>query len=303
MSHSKHLIVIAGPTAVGKTALSLGIAEHFKTEIISADSRQIYKEMEIGTAKPNAAELARVPHHLINSHSIEENYDAGSFARDAEAILSKLFESKDVVILVGGSGLYIKALCDGLDEMPETNPSIREELNRLWDEGQKQNLLEELESKDPTYFELVDHSNRQRVIRALEIFRSTGKPYSEYRGQAPAKLDKLYAIHKIGLELDREVLYERINTRMDAMINNGLFKEAERLYPLKHLNALQTVGYSEIFQFMDGHYDKEEAIRLLKRNSRRYAKRQMTWFKKDIEFKWFSPNSPNTILDFLNSKI
>jgi tRNA dimethylallyltransferase len=242
--------------------------------------------MTIGTAKPSDEELAMAKHHFIESHSIDQFYSAGAYERDALSLLDELFRTHDQLICVGGSGLYLKALWQGFDDMPSVKKGMREKLNHEFIQQGIDPLLAELKIKDPVYFEQVDRMNHQRVIRALEVIRSTGKPFSEYRKKEPAS-QRPFENVKIGLEMDREQLNERIDERMDQMIANGLFEEAEKLYPHKEMNALQTVGYKEIFDFMDGKYDREEAIRLLKRNSRRYAKRQMTWFKADPEIHWF----------------
>jgi tRNA dimethylallyltransferase len=299
--NNKQLIVIAGPTAVGKTSFAIDLALYFNTEIISADSRQFYKEMTIGTAKPTFQELNAAKHHMIDSLSIAENYDAGKFSEEAEELLKELFLKFNKVVLVGGSGMYVKALCDGLDSIPEVADEIREELNQSWINGNKEILLRELQENDPEYYETVDHNNRQRVTRGIEVFRATGRPYSFFRKGDKKKAIKDYSVIKIGLELDREELYKRINERMDQMISDGLFKEAEKLYKHRELNALQTVGYREVFSFLDGEYDKEETIRLLKRNSRRYAKRQMTWFKRDEEFTWFRPMDRKIVINYIET--
>lgn len=299
--NNKQLIVIAGPTAVGKTSFAIELALHFNTEIISADSRQVFREMNIGTAKPSSQELSIVKHHMIDSLSLTEDYDAGKFSEEAEELLKELFLRLDKIVVVGGSGMYIKALCDGLDSMPEVADDIREELNKLWMNGQRENLLEELQQHDPEYYEAVDHNNRQRVIRGIEVFRATGIPYTTFRKGKKKVINRDYSVVKIGLELDREDLYSRINDRMDQMIMDGLFDEARELYAQRELNALQTVGYREIFSFLDGDFDQEEAIRLLKRNSRRYAKRQMTWFKRDEEFVWFNPVDREKVIHYIES--
>ncbi|PIB36014.1 tRNA (adenosine(37)-N6)-dimethylallyltransferase MiaA [Reichenbachiella sp. 5M10] len=296
------LVVIAGPTAVGKTALSIRLATTYQTEILSADSRQFYREMEIGTAKPDQDELEAVPHHFINSHSVEEEYDAGQFAEDADALLQRLFEAHDVVFVVGGSGLYIKALCEGLDEMPAVPAGIRETLREELETVGLEVLLAELEEADPVYYAQVDRHNHQRVIRALEVIRATGRPFSSHR-QAKPKRQRSYDVLKIGIHEDRKTLYQRIDDRMDVMIAEGLFDEAEALYPHRTLNALQTVGYREIFGYLDGAYDRAEAVRLLKRNSRRYAKRQMTWFSRDDEFHWFERGEVAAIQTLIDEKI
>lgn len=302
MSNLNLLVVVVGPTAVGKTAVTISLAQHFKGEIISSDSRQFYKEMEIGTAKPNPEEMALVPHHFVNSHTIHQDYDAGAFASDAEALLSSLFQKNKVQFMVGGSGLYVKAFCDGLDEMPETDLKIREELNKQLETEGLGNLLEELKGADPVYYTEVDQKNPQRVIRGLEVIRSTGLPYSHFR-QGGSKKEHPFQMVRIGLDMDRALLYERIDRRMDLMIEQGLFDEAKRLFPYREKNALQTVGYKEIFDYLEGRYDRGEAIRLLKRNSRRYAKRQMTWFRKDEEVQWFRPDQLNEIIQFIESTL
>ncbi len=295
MNSPKTLVVIVGPTAVGKTALAIALAKHFQTEIISADSRQFYKELELGTAKPNALELSSVPHHLINSHSIADVVDAGEFERLALQILDKIFKKHDLAIAVGGSGLYIQALCEGLDAVDVRDDVLREELNALTlDELQM--MLKEL---DPEYFEEVDVQNPQRLMRAIEIVRITGKKYSEIR--TGARKSRAFNCIKIGLNDEREILYDRINRRVDDMIANGLEGEAKLLIPYKNTYALQTVGYSEWFDYFDGKITKEQCIDLIKRNSRRYAKRQLTWFRRDKEVNWFGVDQLNEILMFIES--
>lgn len=280
------LIVLLGPTAVGKTALAIRLALHFRTHILSADSRQVFREMEIGTAKPTADDLALVPHHFINSRSIHDSYDAGAYGLEARQVLDDLFRTHSKVILCGGSGLYIKALLEGFDDMPEIPSNVRETVIRDYQEKGIGWLQEEVRTTDPDYFEVVDRNNPQRLMRSLEVIRQTGQPFSGFHRREKRALP--FDVAKIGLTLDREVLYKRIDDRMDAMVANGLFAEAELLFPLRHLPALQTVGYQEIFGFLQGEYDREEAIRLLKRNSRYYAKRQMTWFRRDPEIQWFN---------------
>jgi tRNA dimethylallyltransferase len=285
---SKLLIVIAGPTAVGKTDFCVRLAQALQTEVISADSRQFYRELNIGTAKPSEAELQGVPHHFINSHSIDTLYSAGAFERDALAVLDTLFETKDVVLLTGGSGLYIKAVCEGLDDLPETPPELRSELmQRLETEGLEV-LQAQLQTLDPVYCAQNDLQNTQRVVRALEVSLLTGKPYSSFREHQPAQ--RPFEIVQIALDRDREELYRRIDVRMDAMLAAGLVEEVRSLLTYRSHNALQTVGYKEVFDHLDGLYDYNEMVRLLKRNSRRYAKRQITWFKHQGNFKWFQAN-------------
>ena len=297
MMKEKQLIVIVGPTAVGKTALAISLAQRHKTEIISADSRQIYRELEIGTAKPTPKELSAVRHHFINSQSIIEEYDAGQFGREALERIHHLFQHHEKIVLCGGSGLYVKAVTEGFDEMPEVPEGVREGIVRNYQEKGLAWLHQQLEEADPDYFASVDQQNPQRLMRALELSLATRKPMATLR--KASKLQHPFQVLKIGLELEREELYSRIDQRMDAMIEHGLFDEAAKLYPQRHLNALQTVGYREIFDFIDGLYDRDEAIRLLKRNSRRYAKRQFTWFKKDKEITWFTPDSALAIRKFI----
>jgi tRNA dimethylallyltransferase len=291
------LIVVVGPTASGKTALAMRLAEHFDTEIISADSRQVYRELEVGTAKPDGLQLSRVPHHFINNKSITEAYDAGTFGREARATIDKLFERHSYVVMCGGSGLYIKAVLEGFDELPAATTDSRLEIADAYKEKGIDWLQDQVRELDPQYFEIVDKQNPQRLMRALEVIRTSGKPYSQFRKKKTADLP--FHVVIIGLEIDRDILYQRIDARMDAMIQRGLFAEAEKFFTMRHLNALQTVGYQEIFGFLEGAYDKEEAVRLLKRNSRHYAKRQYTWFKKNKAIHWFTPDDWKGILKLI----
>lgn len=297
MSSKRYVLVVIGPTAVGKTAMSIELARHYNTAIISSDSRQFYRETTIGTAKPTAAERAAAPHYLVDSLSIHDDYQAGQFERDALALLEQLHARHELVIVTGGSGLYVKALCEGLDEMPAVQAGMREKLNAEFAEQGLEPLLRELAQQDPVYYEQVDRDNHQRVIRALEVIRSTGQPFSAFRRKSLAQ--RPFETIKIGLTLAREELYQRIDQRMDAMIKAGLFEEARGLFEYRHLNALQTLGYTEIFGYLEGQYDYEEAVRLLKRNSRRYAKRQLTWFQKDPEIRWFEQPDFATLCDYV----
>jgi len=297
--NSKKLIVIVGPTAVGKTEIALRLAEYFRTEIISADSRQIYKELKIGTAKPSTEELARVHHHFINTHSITQDYDAGEYGREALSRIHQLFEIHDTLIMCGGSGLYIKAVLEGFDEMPEIPAGTREKIVEEFKSKGLPWLQKEVETADPDYFAEVDSKNPQRLMRALELYRVANIPVKQLRKKT--KLEHSFEVIKIGLEVSRDELYKRIDARMDQMVEMGLFEEAEMFYPHRALNALQTVGYREIFGCLDGEYDKEEAIRLLKRNSRRYAKRQLTWFKRDTEIQWFRPGQIQEVVKLIDS--
>jgi len=298
---NKYLLIIVGPTAVGKSELCLNLAKNFKTEILSSDSRQFFREMELGTAKPSAEELEMIPHHFINTLSIHQEYDVRQYEKEALFLLEKLFVEHDLVIMTGGSGLYIDAICQGFDDIEAVDPSIRKDLIKSFQLDGIGPLQSELLDVDPEYYRTVDLQNPQRLIRGLEVFRGTGKPFSTFREKKIQP--RPFEIIKIGLDRDREELYTRINMRMDQMIEKGLFEEAQDLFSLRYLNALKTVGYSEIFGFIEGKYDREEAVRLLKRNSRRYAKRQLTWFKKDEKTTWFSSSQFSEIQNFVKSHI
>lgn len=288
LSQDKTLIVICGPTAVGKTDYAIELAEKLCTEIISADSRQLYCEIPIGTAQPTVEQLNRVKHHFIACRSVEEDYNAGMFERDALKLLDELFQQHDTVICCGGTGLYIKALCEGLDDLPEADEAVRLELTeRLESEG-LESLQNQLKQLDPVHFERMDTQNPQRVIRALEVCLSTGKPFSSFHEKQ--KSQRPFKIQKIGLEMPREELYDRINRRVDIMLENGWLEEAKDVYDKRHLNALNTVGYKELFQHLDGDMTLEEATEKIKTNTRRFAKRQLTWFKKEEEVEWINPS-------------
>lgn len=301
MADKENLILIVGPTAVGKTSLCLNLAKKFNTEIVSCDSRQFYREMNLGTAKPTPEELQQVPHHLINSLSIEDEYDVRKFENDALEILAEIFKKNSIALMTGGSGLYADAITKGLDEIPDVDPEIRKSIISEFEKKGLEWLQSEIEKVDPEYHQLVDRQNPQRLMRALEVFRGTGLKFSSFR--VKKKAIRPFSIIKIGLERDREDLYQRIDLRMDQMVNSGLFDEADALFGKRHLNALQTVGYSEIFGYLEGKYNREEAIRLLKRNSRRYAKRQMTWFRRDSEIKWFHPEQQEEIMAWIETQI
>ncbi|UJP67135.1 tRNA (adenosine(37)-N6)-dimethylallyltransferase MiaA [Mongoliitalea daihaiensis] len=295
------VVVLAGPTAVGKTELAIKLANEFNTEIISADSRQFFKEMNIGTAKPSAQELSLARHHLIDSHSIFDSYDVKQFEKDVLLLLEQLFIKYPVVILTGGSGLYIDAVCKGFDEIPDISSSVRADIIDSYEKYGITWLQTEVKQLDPNYFEVVDQKNPQRLMRALEVCRATGQAYSSFRNKK--SVERTFKIIKIALERDREELYSRIDHRMDRMLEQGLLEEAQQLYPYKELNALQTVGYTEIFGFLDGEYDLEEATRLLKRNSRRYAKRQLTWFRRDEAYQWFNPSQEQEIIRWVRHQL
>jgi tRNA dimethylallyltransferase len=287
---TKTLIVIAGPTAVGKTAIAIELAKQLKTEIISADSRQFYREMSIGTAKPTDKELAAAKHYFINSHSVTENFSVGDFEKQSLQLLDELFKTHNKIIMAGGSGLYIQAVTRGFDDLPVADEGIRIRLNQDLAEKGIQFLQDALKTADPDYYQQVDLNNPQRLIRALEVFESTGKPFSSFRKATVNK--RPFNCIKIGLDLPRDVLYERINQRVDAMIDQGLIEEARSLLSYRHLNALNTVGYSELFDHFEGKTGLDTAIELIKQNTRRFAKRQLTWFRKDKEIKWFMADSP-----------
>jgi tRNA dimethylallyltransferase len=295
------LIVIAGPTAVGKTGVSVQMAKKLGCDIISADSRQFYKELSIGTAKPTEDEMSGVTHHFIDFMSVQEEFSAGKFELAVMDLLPKIFYKTNRVIMTGGSGLYIQAVCEGMNDIPDVDPTFRKDLYKELDQHGLETLVEELKVKDPDYYHAVDINNPQRVIRALEICRGSGRPYSSFRQDQKNRRD--FQIVKIGLDREREDLFRRIDERIEKMIERGLFDEARRNYPFRHLNALKTVGYKEIFEYIDGKYDYNEAVRLLKRNSRRYAKRQLTWFRKDPEFEWLHPEDLKSILTIIRQRI
>ncbi|MDR2027640.1 MAG: tRNA (adenosine(37)-N6)-dimethylallyltransferase MiaA [Prevotellaceae bacterium] len=288
------LLVLLGATGTGKTDLSISLAKYFGTEIISADSRQIYMELDIGTAPPAPEQLDEVKHHFIKSRSIFDEYTAGKYETDALKVIGKLFETNDYVWLVGGSGLYIDAVCKGIDDIPATDPELRKNIVKRYREEGIDSLRCELERLDPDICSTLDIHNPQRVIRALEACVSSGKPYSSLRKNF--EKSRPFNIIKIGLTIDRNLLYNRINTRVDRMMEAGLEKEAEKLYRFKELNALKTVGYRELFDYFDGKTGLEKSVELIKRNTRRYAKRQITWFARYPEIRWFHPDDFDGII-------
>lgn len=294
----KNLIIIAGPTAVGKTALSIELAKFYNCPIISADSRQFYKEMSIGTAKPTKEEMQDVPHYFINNISIHDTYNVGQFERDAIECIETLFKDHEQLILVGGSGLYINAILNGVDEFEEIPSHIREQLIKDFEEKGITYLQEELKLKDEVYYNQVDLNNPQRIMRALEVCIHTQKPYSSFRTKE--KKQRPFETINILINTDREALYDRINKRVDVMMQNGLLEEVKTLYPYKHLNALNTVGYKELFDFIDGKCTLEDAVNLIKQNSRRYAKRQLTWFNHQGDFETFAPTDLEKLKAYLD---
>ncbi|MDO9595783.1 MAG: tRNA (adenosine(37)-N6)-dimethylallyltransferase MiaA [Lutibacter sp.] len=282
---NNYLITVIGATAIGKTALSIQLAKHFNTDIISCDSRQFFKEMNIGTAVPSAEELAAVTHHFIQNKSILDHYSVGQFEKDALKKLDELFLKNNIVVMVGGSGLYTNAVLEGFDDFPEIAPEIRLKLNKQIEDGELEILQNQLKELDPESYNDIEIENPHRLIRALEICIGTGKPYSSFKNKNKTKRN--FIPIKIGLTADREIMYHRINQRVDIMLQEGLLDEANKLYPHKELNALQTVGYRELFDYFDGKYSLEFAIEEIKKNTRRFAKRQVTWNKKDENIHWF----------------
>ncbi|SFI73965.1 tRNA (adenosine(37)-N6)-dimethylallyltransferase MiaA [Myroides guanonis] len=300
--NKNYLIVIVGPTAIGKTALAIEIAKRYKSEILSCDSRQFFKEMTIGTAVPSKEELASVPHHFIQNKSIFENYSVGDFEREGIALLDELFEKNPIQVMVGGSGLYVNAILNGLDDFPNIDPSIRIKLNTLLEKEGIEYLQEQLKELDPEHYQRVAIKNPQRVIRALEICLGTGKTYSSFLNQK--KNIRNFTPIVIGIQAEREIMYERINKRVDIMIQNGLIEEVTALYPYRELNALQTVGYREIFSYLNKEITLDFAIEEIKKNTRRFAKRQLTWFKKDENTHWIDyTSSTEQVVDFLDKTI
>ena len=295
------LLVLLGPTAVGKTELSLRLAEKLGSPIISSDSRQLYRDLPIGTAAPTAAEQARVKHYMVGTLGLEDYYSASQFETDVLALLSILYKERDAVVMTGGSMMYIDAVVKGIDDIPTVLPEIREALWREYAEHGLQPLLDELRKADPKHYDEVDKQNYKRVIHAVEICRQTGKPYSSFRTNQ--RKQRPFQILQIGLQRDREELYERINLRVDKMMEAGLLDEARRVYPFRHLNSLNTVGYKELFRYFDGEWTLAEAVEKIKRNSRVYARKQMTWFKRNPDIVWFHPDDEEAIFRFVNQKI
>ena len=282
---AKYLITIVGPTAIGKTSLSIALAQHFKCEIISCDSRQFFKEMTIGTAVPSNEELAAAKHNFIHNKSIFENYTVGDFEKEAITKLDELFLNNDYVVMVGGSGLYVDAVLKGFDEFPEIATSVRDEVTKNYEKLGIEYLQTELQKRDPNYFAVVAKENPQRMMRALEVCIGSGKPYSSFLNLK--KNSRNFTPILIGLEAERSLIYDRINQRVDIMMNEGLLAEAKDLFPQKNLNALQTVGYRELFSYFDGEISLKFAIEEIQKNTRRFAKRQLTWFKRNEDTKWF----------------
>jgi tRNA dimethylallyltransferase len=298
---NKTVILIAGPTAVGKTAVAIQLAKHFHTEIISADSRQCFNEISIGVAKPSAEELKEVKHYFINSHSIHETVTAASYEKYALDAVAEIFQQHDIAVMVGGTGLYIKAFCEGMDEIPAVDETLRNELQQQLQQHGIEWLQQQLQQHDPLFAEKGEMQNPQRMLRALEVVKSTGESILAFR--KGEKQQRNFSIIKIGLDLPREELYNRINHRVDVMMEEGLLKEAKEVYPLRQLNALQTVGYRELFDHFDGNCSLKKAVNKIKQNSRHYAKRQLTWFRRDEAMKWFHPSQLKEIIQLISTEI
>jgi tRNA dimethylallyltransferase len=298
---NKTCIIISGPTAVGKTSVAIQVARHFGTEIISADSRQCFKELNIGVAKPSAAELAAVKHHFINSHSIHDELHAAGFEQYALQAVESVFQQNDIAVMTGGTGLYIKAFCEGIDEIPPVLPGIREKIMATLETSGLAWLQQQVKEQDPLYYATGEIQNPQRLVRALEVVQSTGKSIRHF--QQGKKVERNFRIIKTSLELPKEELHRNINHRVDDMMTQGLLQEVTTLMPWRGLNALQTVGYTELFDYLDGKSTLEQAVDLIKKNTRQYAKRQMTWFRRDKDITWFSPQDVSGIIDWGQSKV
>lgn len=298
---NNNLIVLLGPTGVGKTDIAIRLAQHFSSEIISCDSRQFYREMRTGTAVPSDEQLRLVKHHFIQFITADKYYSSSIFERDVLALLPSLFSKNKIVIMAGGSGMYIDAVCHGTDDIPDVEQEVRDKYNSLYIETGIEGLRQALKILDPEHYKRVDLRNHKRIIRALEICESTGRPYSSFLLRT--RRDRDFRIIKTGLNMDREELYDRINRRVDKMVSDGLEEEARELFQQRHLNAFNTLGYKEFFDYFEGKTSREKAIELIKRNSRRYSKRQLTWWARDKEITWFNPSELDRIINFVEEKI
>ena len=297
---NKHLIVLAGPTASGKTATAIKLAKAFNAEIISADSRQFYKELSIGTAAPTDEELSKVKHHFVHNLSIEDKYDVADYEKDVLSYLKQYFKTKNVAIMTGGSGLFIDAVCNGLDSMPDISEEVRDRVSKMLETDGIEALQKEVEKVDNQYFQIVDKQNPRRLQRALEVYYQTDRPYSTFRQGNVVKRD--FNIIKLAILWDRDKLIERINKRVDLMMQQGLLDEVRSVYPKRHLNSLNTVGYKELFDYLDGKCSLEQAVEKIKINTRQYAKRQMTWLRKRNDYQWFTIEETDGIIDTLFEK-
>ncbi len=300
MSKIGTLIVIVGPTASGKTSVAIEIAQKYNTEIISADSRQFYKEIPIGTATPQSEEMQGIKHHFVGNLTVNDYYNVSKFEQDVMELLKKKFQKNKIMLMVGGSGLYIDAVCNGIDDLPDADEDLRARLNKLFEIEGLSAIQQKLKQLDPEYYEKVDLNNPKRILRALEVSIQTGKPYSSHR--KGNSVERPFNIIKIGLEIPREQLIERIDRRLDSMIKEGWIEEATSVLPYKDNNALNTVGYKELFKYLENEWSLDLAIEKIKVNTRRYAKRQMTWFKRDKETTWFSPDDSEKIIEFIDSR-
>lgn len=301
MTQNKHLVIITGPTASGKTGLAIGLAKQLDTEIINADSRQVYREMVIGTAAPDAQQLSQVKHHLIGHKSVTDTYNASMYEFEVLDLLEKLFMEKQIVMMTGGSGLYIDAVCKGIDDLPAVDPAIRAQLREFYRISGMEGIRSKLEHADPEYYRKADLNNPKRILKALEIYEKTGRPYSSFL--TGREKHRPFTTIKIGLEVERKALYDRINRRVDEMISSGLVEEVRSLYPYKDRNALHTLGYKEMFEYLDDRISLEEAIDLIRRHTRQYARRQLTWFRRDQAIKWFAPDHTMEILNYISMSV
>ncbi len=303
MNNKNYLVIIFGPTGVGKTNLSIDIAKYYNSEIFSCDSRQFYKELKIGVAKPSKEQLNTVKHHFISNVSILEHYSISKFETEAIAKLDEYYKKNNIALMVGGSGLYINAILNGVDTMPDHDEKIRQEVTKLYEEQGLEAIRFELKRIDPVYYNQVDLKNPLRILRAIEIYRQTGKPFSDFRKNKKTKRN--FEIIKVGINLDREVLYENINKRVDNMFQEGLLEEVKNIsiYQDKNLVALKTIGYTELFEYLKNEQNKDKTVELIKRNTRRYARRQLTWFRKYEDAKWFYPNDYKKVIEYINLKI
>ena len=295
------LIVVVGPTGVGKSDISIQLAKHFDSDIISADSRQFYRELSIGTAVPSAKDLQTVPHHFIQSKSIHDYYNVSEFETEALELISQLFVSKNPLILTGGSMLYVDTICNGIDDIPTVNPEIRNEVTRWFEQNGLEALQQRLLQIDPEYYGVADLNNPKRLLHAVEIYQMTGKTFTSFRKNTIK--ERPFRMIKIGINQDRNVLYDRINTRVNQMMEAGLLEEVRSVYPFRSLNSLNTVGYKELFSYLDGDCTLEEAVDLIQRNTRKYARKQLTWFRRDQKIKWFEPEQLDEIIRYIDGKM